>query len=217
MKKIFLFLAAFGLTACATTSVLTRAQREELTQQFDDGRVSQADIDGFLADHRSPKTAQAEAITPPPAAKVDQPLPPDTYRVSVVCDLPAAISAGKFDWVNKDITLQNFPEAGCKPGQTEVTLVDLGEVTTEQAPAELDKRGFKPAALPELLALAVAQPELQRQFYIVALGSVWRGPDGGLDAPFLRERGGGRSLGLDWGDPDGRWGSGGRFLALLRK
>ena len=139
----------------------------------------------FMASFGFVACATTASITPPPAAKVDQPLPPDTYRVEVLCDLPAAIAAGKFDYVSGEISPANYPEADCKVGPVEVTLVDLGEVSTEQATAELDKRGFKPATLPVLLALGAAQPELQRQFYIVAFGSRWGGPGGVVDVPLL--------------------------------
>ena len=38
----------------------------------------------------------------------------------------------------------------------------------------MDKAGYRPANLPELLSLGASQPELQRQFPIVAPGSVWQ-------------------------------------------
>jgi hypothetical protein len=196
---------ALGLAGCGTTSEITRAQCE-----------------GYS---RSPNTAQVEVATPPPAAtviqvapvaKADQPLPPDTYRVDVVCDLPVSIAAGKYDWVNDDITPKNFPEAGCKPGPAEVTLVDLGAVTTEQANVELDKRGLKPATLPVLLALGAAQPGLQRQNYIVASGSRWSDPDGDVGVPLLCRFGAGRDLSLYWDGHGGGWGAGVRVAAVRK-
>jgi hypothetical protein len=173
------------------------------------------DSDGsFLAVR---KTTQTEPITPPPAAKVDQSLPPDTYRVNVICDLPAAIAAGKYDYVDGDIISANFPEVSCKPGKVEVTLVTFDrDMTTGEVVAELLKRGLRPATLLELLALGAAQPELQNKLIIVAFGSGWRGPGGFVYVPSLDEGGGGRNLRLRWGGPGYRWHSGGRFLVVRK-
>jgi hypothetical protein len=220
MRKLLLVLVAVSsLAACASTSVLTRAQREELAQQFDDGRVSQTDIEKFLADHRSHKAAQVEAITPPPAAKVDQPLPSDTYRVSVECDLPVAIAAGKYDRVNDNITPANFPQA-CKTGDVEVTLVTIErDMTTEEVVAELSKRGFRPATLPELLALGAAQPDLKQQFnFMVALGSRWLNSDSDVSVPILVWNGSYRNLDLYWvvNPRCCRWVSGVWFAAVRK-
>jgi undecaprenyl-diphosphatase len=46
------------------------------------------------------------------------------------------------------------------------------DISSEDAIAEMDKDGFRPATLAELLALGEAQPELQKQFPIIALSSV---------------------------------------------
>lgn len=47
-------------------------------------------------------------------------------------------------------------------------------IESDTALAELDKMGLRPATLPELLAFGAKYPDKQREFPIVALGSVWR-------------------------------------------
>ncbi|MCG2695058.1 hypothetical protein L6261_03190, partial [Candidatus Parcubacteria bacterium] len=44
--------------------------------------------------------------------------------------------------------------------------------TSEQVIAEMDKVGYRPATIWELLALGIAQPNLQMEFPIIALGSL---------------------------------------------
>ena len=47
-------------------------------------------------------------------------------------------------------------------------------MTSERAVVEMQREGFRPARIEELLALGAQHPELQRSFPIVALGSVWK-------------------------------------------
>ena len=61
----------------------------------------------------------------------------------------------------------------------------------------MDKAGFKPATIWDLLGLAVKEPNLQRKFPVVALGSVCV-LDGERHAPYLHEGGDGRGLVLGW-------------------
>ena len=71
---------------------------------------------------------------------------------------------------------------------------------------ELDTLGLSPANLPELLAFGETHPEVQRQFTIIALGSVWQRSIGCRYVPCLDGSGdGGRLLCLgrvevDWSD-----------------
>ena len=97
----------------------------------------------------------------------------------------------------------------------EVTLFHFGrEIKSEAAISEMDKDGYRPATIKELLALGASYPELQKHFPVVALGSVWRNPDGHLQVPCLDWHGAGRLLdldllGLNWGDKH-------RFAAVLK-
>ena len=87
-------------------------------------------------------------------------------------------------------------------------------MSSKEAEKEMEKAGFRPATLPELLALGRDYPDLQKQFLIAALGSVWRHPAGSSDTPLLEWDGGGRDLGLHW--LEGDWRGGCRFAAVRK-
>ncbi len=132
--------------------------------------------------------------------------------------LEAMIAAGKYDWVNGNITKANFPVwKRDSSEEVELRLVHLGhEVTTDQALSELDCMGLRLATLPELLALGAAHFDLQRESWIVALGSEWRLPGGDLFFPVLDVVGSVRGLLLDFDDPASPWGAGCRFAAVRK-
>lgn len=143
-----------------------------------------------------------------------------TYRVTLDYgqSLDAMIAAGRYDWNNVDINAQNFPITGSGTSEIEIVLFRfVKSMSASAVQAELDKRGFRTATLPELLALGASQPKLQRQFSIVALGSVWRRPDGCHDVAFLDgsivAR---RSLGLNCNWYGGSWSGACRFAAVRR-
>jgi len=213
-KMIFVFLMVCGIANQAMAQdKVTIAQIGELVQFSESGKVTQADVGIFLGKFRQPA----------PVALTDI-----TYRVEIECDPKAALAAGKYDFQN-DIILEKHPpriglpqflswlgkggfdfrldlssgfyEADCKSGQAEIVLVNFGrEMSDPEALCGLEKRGLRPATLPELLALGATMPKLQRQFYIAALGSVWRNPVG-VSLPILCESGGNRGICLGWDVP----------------
>lgn len=128
------------------------------------------------------------------------------------------IAAGKYDYVN-DFLRNNNPIEGKigGSGQVEVTLelvhFDRG-ISTKDALKEIQKRGLEPAGIEHLLALGVKHPDLQREFSIVALGSVWRHSLGFRRVSYLWDGGGVRKLRLDW--DDGGWLGNYRFLAVRK-
>jgi len=85
-----------------------------------------------------------------------------------------AISAGKYYWSNPDVSSKNFPSDQKGIVKVVIELVHFDQDTNVDVPAELDKRGLRPATLPELLAFGARYPNKQREFPIVALGSTWR-------------------------------------------
>ncbi|MGH9460150.1 MAG: hypothetical protein ACRD1X_02955 [Vicinamibacteria bacterium] len=116
--------------------------------------------------------------------------------------LVAMIQTGRYDWVNSDITEKHFPVAS-GPAQVSIELVHFNRVmSTDDVLSELDRRGLRPATLPELLAFGEKYPEKQRKFPIIALGSVWRYWLGGCHAPYLWGNALVRCLFLFW---LGRW------------
>jgi hypothetical protein len=83
------------------------------------------------------------------------------------------------------------------------------EITSGEAIAEMNKEGYLPATHFEAYEFAKANLELQRQFWIVALGSSTMGGDHRCVA-VLRGGSDGRILGNGWFDRE--WSSGDRFL-----
>jgi len=87
------------------------------------------------------------------------------------------IALGGFDWVNPDITAEHFSAKGKGKQKVKVELWHPNKYFSngDEVIAELKtaKPGYRFATLWELLTLAIAQPDLQRQFPIAALGSIW--------------------------------------------
>ncbi len=117
------------------------------------------------------------------------------------------VKVGKFDWLNNNITSANFPNpAGGTTGNQELALFHFGKaMSSDAASAEMDKEGYEPATIWDLLAFAKKEPNLQRQFPIVALKSIWRDPGRGRLVPYLCGDAVDRRLdldclGVDWGD-----------------
>jgi len=137
------------------------------------------------------------------------------YPVTIDHDqtLEQMIAAGRYDWKNGDINAKHFPLTGT--GRVEVTLelIHLNRViNTNDALKEIDQRGYRPATIAELLALGASQPELQRQFPIIALGSVWRHPLGDRVVAYLHKSVSKRRLNLCW--ISDVWGEVCRFLVV---
>jgi len=124
-----------------------------------------------------------------------------TYTVPVNYDRSVAdgIAAGKYDWVNSDITQEHFPPTRSGIVQVGIHLVHFGRnTTTDEVERELDKRGLRSAELPELLALGEKHPNLQREFPINALGSRWPSSGGDWIVSCLSRHAAERHLYLPW-------------------
>lgn len=107
----------------------------------------------------------------------------DNYQVTVdyAQTIEEMLKAGRYNHANADINSQNFLIAAEKKGKKEKLKIHLIQFTdrlySENVLEQLNKMGLRAAELPELLALAAEYPELQREFPIIALGSVWQEPD----------------------------------------
>lgn len=139
-------------------------------------------------------------------------LPENCYRVAVDYGqtLAQMIANGKYDNANSDINQNNFPVSSNGKQDVVIELVHFGrDMESEAVLKELDARGLRAATLPELLAFGASCPEKQREFPIVALGSVWRSRSGFRHVPSLGRYGSGRELSLlwfdDWWDDDCRF------------
>lgn len=111
------------------------------------------------------------------AGKPVQQLAENCYKVVVNHgqSLKEMIAAGKYDYVNSDITADNFPIQLQGSGQQSIVieLVHFGrDMESEAVLKEFEARGLRAATFPELLAFGSTYPEKQREFPIVALGSM---------------------------------------------
>jgi len=141
----------------------------------------------------------------------------NTYPLSVDYGrtVEDGVKAGRYDWVNSDITSRNFPTQRKGTAEVAVVLINFNRyVSTDEALRELDRMGYRPAELHELLALGEKYPEVQLNFPIVALGSVWHGRLGCRFVPYLGRVGSKRTLSLGWvGDG---WSEVCRFAAVRK-
>ena len=138
-----------------------------------------------------------------------------TVDVNYARTVEEMVEAGRYGWNNSDISSRNFPVNRRELGNLKVHLLHFNRfISSDGAIKELDKMGFRPAELPELLALGAQHPDEQRKYPIVALGSAWRSPDGGRGVPCLDGGGSGRDLSLGWFGRE--WGEGYRFAAVRK-
>ena len=100
----------------------------------------------------------------------------NTFRVvaDYARSVEDGVKAGNYNWSNSAITSSNFPSTRKGTSEVNIHLIHFNKnMNTDQVLSELDKQGLRSAELLELLAFGVAYPEKQREFPIVALGSVW--------------------------------------------
>lgn len=100
----------------------------------------------------------------------------ETYPITVDYSksLDEMIEAGNYDWVNTEITDKHFPIKRRKK-TIDIELVNYNtSMKSDDILKDLNKRGLRPATLPELLAFGTTHPDRQRDVPIVALGSAWR-------------------------------------------
>lgn len=124
------------------------------------------------------------------------------------------VAAGRYDCKNTDITSRNYPhnKTGVETPIIEVVHFNKS-LDSDAVVAELDKMGLRPATAAELLALGEQLPYLQRQWWIVGLGSVAI-VDGDRCVPCLGTDGFLRRLDLfRW---DFRWDAIYRFAAVRK-
>lgn len=119
----------------------------------------------------------------PAGSEMERPLVDGEYRVPVAYDMPHTKSAlesefskdgvselfyGNYEWKND----RSCAEIDQTPGERIMLVKHFNRaIESEDAIAEMDKLGYRPATHLEAYAFAKVNPELQRQFWIVALGS----------------------------------------------
>lgn len=125
------------------------------------------------------------------------------------------VKLGLYDWSNHDITSEHFPAKWTGQTDLAIELVHFNRyIGTNDALKELNRMGYRPAELHELLAFGEKYPDVQREFPVVALGSVWQRPYGYRYVPCLYWFGSKRRLYLRWSGRD--WGDICRFAAVRK-
>jgi len=140
-----------------------------------------------------------------------------TYPLSVNYErsVEDGVKAGRYDWVSFNITSRNFPTKRKGTEKVALELINFNRsVSTDEALHELYRMGYRPAELRELLAFGEKYPEVQREFLVVALGSVWQNQNGYRHVPYLGRNGSRRHLGLNWLGDD--WNEICRFAAVRK-
>lgn len=125
---------------------------------------------------------RGELIVSEPAYYVES---TQTLTVNYDISLADALVLGKYDSVNGNITQANFPPSGKGTQTIEAALFHFDKtMTSKRVIAEMNKAGYRPATIEELLALGQVNPDLQRKYPIVALGSSCV-VDGGRNVSYL--------------------------------
>jgi hypothetical protein len=141
----------------------------------------------------------------------------DTYSLTIdyTKSVEQMLADGGYDYKNPDITSHHFRHEATGKVVVVAQLVHFDRFTsTDDALKELSKRGLRPATMAELLAFGSKYPDVQRQFPVVALGSVWANRSGDRYVGSLSGDASGRYVGRDWFG--GGWHSRCRFLAVRK-
>lgn len=96
-----------------------------------------------------------------------------TATVDYNLSLEQMIAVGNYDRSNRNITAKRFPLKGIGKVELEPKLFYFGrKMSSNDVIAEIEKEGFRPCTIEELLAIGEQHPELQREFPLVELGSL---------------------------------------------
>jgi hypothetical protein len=125
------------------------------------------------------------------------------------------IAAGRHDFINPNITADNFPIVGTGIVDTDLVLVHFDrKIGSDEVVTELAKLGLKPGGIEHACAFGAKYPEVQRKYPIVFLGSVWGSPGRDRCVPYLSGCGRGRGLRLlGW---RGEWSHRFRFAGVRK-
>ena len=147
------------------------------------------------------------------------PSTPGSHIVDYDMNLEAMIAAGNYDWKNDDINAKRFPIVGKGKVEFEDTIFHFDrDISSEDAVKEIiaadTKNPWEPGKIENILAYGAKNPEEQRKFPIVGLGSVGK-VRGNRCVPDLYGGDSGRSLYRAWWGRD--WHADFRFLGVRKK
>jgi hypothetical protein len=157
----------------------------------------------LIAHLRDPKIKHHPCWCPALALMMGTQLPENTWVIPVNYErsIEDGIAAGRYDSKDGDITEEHFPPSEHEAGKKEqvFTLYRSGKDTDfDWVIAQMKKDGQRPATLRELLAFGETNPEVQRGFAIIALGSVWAHRINRRLVLCLDKYYSGRGLSLEW-------------------
>lgn len=132
--------------------------------------------------------------------------------------LEQMVAAGRYDWVNSDITAKRFPIVGEGIVEFDARYFHFNRsISSENAVKEIESADtanpWMPAEIEHTLSHGKTFPDEQRKFPIVGLGSVAK-VRGYRGVPCLSKGGSRRRLFLDWWYDV--WDPGYRFLAVRK-
>ena len=142
----------------------------------------------------------------------------ETFEIDVDYDrsIEDLVLDGRYDWAHIDISSELFPVERRGKNRVAIDLICFRDrLDSATVLEQLHSDGRRPADVIELLTLAAAHPDLQRQFPIVARGSMWIGTCGGHFVPCLRTGSKGRYVDLYWFG--GMWDTYYRFAVVREK
>ena len=126
------------------------------------------------------------------------------------------VRAGKYFSMSYAFEKSHFPMTTGDAVEVDVTLIHFNHEirSSNVAVEELNKIGYRPATIEELLSFGATYPDIQKQFTIVALGSSYRGM-----VPYLsgyNSEYGSRERSVGMGTREGILNGNFRFLAVRK-
>lgn len=155
-----------------------------------------------------------------------EPIPEGHFRLehipnwNVLADPETLKKDFKFDWIwekeyRQERSLSDFEVQSTIEAEPIAKLFEIDEaLTTSQILEAIDKAGYRPAALQELLAFGRDYWDPEKTPYVIGLNSVFSGADGLRLVPFLYWHGSERRLSANAFEND--WSTVNRFLVLRK-
>lgn len=138
-------------------------------------------------------------------------------QVALGKDIGNIIKGGKYDYVNKDITADNFEVSRNRELATSAEVILVGfrhYVDSDYVIASFEEHALRPAGLRELLSVDYQNPRVYSGATTVALGSIWYSKNQKRYVPFVYRNTRVRHLDICcWEDG---WYSDACFLAIRR-
>lgn len=160
-----------------STSISARQFGKAVDTLEEKGVTGEVFQDEFLGNGRLADLAEAVVLGTIPdrdAFRALLGLPVLVLRLLVdyAVGLSERIRRGAYDWTHSEITETNFPSTGKVAGEVESKLFHFNrDMSSEAVVAEMKRAGFVPADLDELLHFGEKNPDVQRKFPVVGLGS----------------------------------------------